>query len=155
MNDTWDYKIDGKTGSLARLIIMFVISAIFIGLSFAQLKTNDFNFTIVLFFFGSIAVISLGIFLKLLIRYFCFKVYIGKKGFYFQSNPFNGKYYEYSDIANCYEELMSSKESNGPDRVSMYYFTFKDENGKTIKFQFEKALHEREINELKSRIKNK
>ena len=39
--------------------------------------------------------------------------------------------------------------------VYVYYFYFTDCDGKEHKFQFDKAVHEKEINALKNRINEK
>lgn len=91
-----------------------------------------------------------------MIRYLCFRVFIGKEGFYFQSNPFNGRYYRYSEIKNCREEgLRSSRSSRSSPTASAsyyYFFIFTDVGGKSTRFQFEKSACEREIQVLKRRI---
>lgn len=155
MNEKWDYKIDGKQNGLIRLIIIFAVSVFFIVLTVDQFFGKGNKSMIVGFFFAAVAVSSLYIFIKLALRFFFFKVYIGEKGFYFQSNPFNGKYYEYGDIRDCFEELKTSRSgySSGPSQTSyFYYFTFTDKSGKSTRFLFDKALYEHEFNELKERI---
>lgn len=155
MNEKWDYKINGKQNGLIRLIIIFAVTVFFIVLTVDQFFGKGNKSMIVALFFAAIAVSSLYIFIKLALRFFFFKVYIGEKGFYFQSNPFNGKYYEYTDIKDCREELKTSRGgySSGPSQPSyFYYFTFTDKSGKSTRFLFDKALYEHEFNELKERI---
>lgn len=157
MNEKWDYKINDKQNGLIRLIIIFAITVFFIVLTVDQFFGKGNKSIIVAFFFAFVAVSSLYIFIRLALRFFFFKVYIGEKGFYFQSNPFNGKYYEYSDIKDCREELKVSRSgySSGPSQTSyFYYFTFTDKSGKSTKILFNKALYEHEFNELKERIFN-
>lgn len=89
--------------------------------------------------------------------FFFVKVLVGKKGFYFQTNPFNGKYYEYTDVKNCYEELKTSRSGfadSGTSTGYFYFFYFTDKDGKTHKMLFNKALYEHEFNALKERINN-
>ena len=85
---------------------------------------------------------------------FYFKICIGENGFFFQSNPFNGKYYNYKDILSCKEELKRIRHSVGyGDPVTYrYFFYFTDRNGRTQKILFEKSLFEREFEALKNRI---
>lgn len=157
MNDVWDYKIDGKSSGKFRIIFLFIVAAFFTILTIDQLKGTPNKSLIVAAVFGIVAVSSIYLLIKLLIRYFCFKVFIGKKGFYFQTNPFNSRYYEYSQIKNCREEQKSSRagySSQASQPAYFYYFYFTDEEGKTVKFQFEKALYEHEFNVLKERINN-
>lgn len=84
--------------------------------------------------------------LRLVVRYFFFKVYIGKKGFYFQSNPFDGKYYEYRKIRSYNEETILRQ-----NRMR-YFFSFTVKGGETKKFQLDRSVCGREITKLKKRI---
>lgn len=154
MKDRWDYKVTGKNGGLIRIILFFAVSAFFVILAADQLKGGQKKSIILGTFFCAIALSTLYLFVKLAIRYFFFKVYIGEKGFYFQSNPFNGKYYEYETIRGCNEELRTSKGANTSTAMNAYFFTFIEKDGKAVTFQFEKALYEREFDTLKQRIEN-
>lgn len=151
--EQWDYKIDGKIGGITRIVIGLVLSVFFVVLTIDQLQPQPNKSMMIAFSFGSAAVIALYLLITLSIRYFCFKVYIGSEGFYFQSTPFNGKYYEYIDIQSCKEELKIYRHRHSPN-LHYFYFIFTDQNGKTIKFLFEKPLCEREIKTLKKRIEN-
>lgn len=83
------------------------------------------------------------------------KILIAEKEFYFQSNPFNGIYYKYSDIKTCKEVLKIYKHRRQTlKRLYYYYFVFTDKNNQTRKFQFEKSIHEHEIQILTTRIEN-
>lgn len=151
-NEQWDYKIDGKVNGIARIVILLVLSVLFIVFTIDQLKSGANKHIFVAIAFGVFAVISLYLLIKLSIRYFCFKVYIGNSGFYFKSSPFNGKHYEYDDVVYCKEELKTRYSKQSREVLYYYFFVFKDKNGKTAKFQFEKSVSEREINALKMRI---
>lgn len=153
--EKWDYVIDGKQNRLAWIIIMSVISAFFIVLTVDQLKPEPNKNLMVALVFGGIAATTSVISGILIIRYFCFKIYIGKDGFFFQTNPFDGRYYKYSDIKNCNEELITSMHdttSGARETVYHYYFTFTAKSGESKKVKFEKSVYEREINILKERI---
>lgn len=155
MNDEWDYKISGKTNNTPRLIILFVISAFFTALTVSQIITSKNQFFIVALFFGAIALSSIYLLVKLALIYFCVKVYIGKNGFYFQSNPFDGRYYEYNEIKSCREEMKTSRSSFGnqsSQTAYFYFFYFTDKDGKTHKVQFDKAVYEYEFNVLIERL---
>lgn len=151
-SENWNCKIDGKTNGAARMIILFIIALIFLILMIDQLLPQKNKYLIIAAIFGSIAAVAVYYFIKLSVRYFCFKVYIGTKGFYYQSNPFNGKYYEYKDIKSCAEELNVSHSNLSTGFLQFYYFTFTDKNNRYIKFQFEKSTCGHEINKLKKRI---
>lgn len=105
MNDEWDYTISGKTGNTISLIFLFAVSAFLTVLSVDQLIGGQHKSVVLGLFLGVMALSSIVLFVKLAVMFFFVKVRVGKKGFYFQSNPFNGKYYEYTDVKNGYEEL--------------------------------------------------
>lgn len=155
MNDEWDYKISGKTNNTPRLIVLFVILAFFTALTVSQIITSKNQFSIVALFFGAIALSSIYLLVKLALIYFCVKVYIGKNGFYFQSNPFDRRYYEYNEIKSCREEMKTSRSSFGnqsSQTAYFYFFYFTDKDGKTHKVQFDKAVYEYEFNVLIERL---
>ena len=109
---------------------------------------------IVAVFFGLICAVLTVTFIRLINRYFCFRICIGENGFFFQSNPFNGKYYRYEEIVSCKEKLKQARHSVGyGDPVTYrYFFCFTDKDGKTQKILFEKALFEKEFEALSERI---
>lgn len=158
-NEIWDYKIDGKTNGLARIIISGVLFVVFFILTIDQLQPHPNKYFPVALGFAGISA-AFFIFLAVLsVRYFCFKIFVGKSGFYFQTNFSNGKYYKYSDIKSCREELKVYRHnhhsgSHSNSTLNYYYFIFTEKSGKTTKFQFEKSIHEREIDVLKERIEN-
>ncbi len=154
--DNWDYIISGKQNGIARIIIMSIISAFFTLLTVDQLRANP-NFSIVATLFGSITIISTVILTILIIKYFCFKICIGKNGFLFRTNPFDSRYYKYTDIIKCDEILITSQHrtaSGARETAYNYYFTFTANNDEVKKIKFEKSIHEREFNILKERINN-
>lgn len=152
--EKWDYVISGKTNGLIRIIIFGVLAGFFAALTVDQIRPVPNKMLIVAVFFGLICTVLTVTLIRLINRYFCFKICIGEKGFFFQSNPFNGKYYNYNDILSCKEELKRIRHSVGyGDPVSYhYFFYFTDKDGKTQKILFEKSLFEREFEVLKNRI---
>ena len=96
-NEQWNYKIDGKTNGLARMIIAAVVGIVFLVLAVDQLQPVPNKYPQIAIFFTSIAVVFLLLTVYLSLRYFCFKIYIGKSGFYFKTRPFNGQYYTYAE----------------------------------------------------------
>ena len=156
-----EYKIDGKPYGIARMIIAFFI-LIFVsifGISMILHQATE-GFTLGAILIAGGILLPLSVLIRLIIRYFCFKVYIEDKRFYFQTNPFNGKYYQYSDIKGCKEELKIVRHwrfrqgSHGSRRSYFYFFFFTDRKGRTKKFQFQKDIHGHEIEALKTRIQN-
>lgn len=86
-----------------------------------------------------------------------YKILIQKDGFYCRTNPFDGKYYKYSEISNCHlTEVVQRQGSvrNGTRRTGYsYYFTFTDSIGKPHKILYDKALFQREMEVLMERSK--
>ena len=116
-----------------------------------QLQPHPNKYIIVAMGFAGLTLPSLCIFVFLLNRYFCFKIYVGKEGFYYQTNPFNGNYYMYEQVKHANENLMVSHH-RGHGRTYYHYFVFTLKNGEQKKVLFEKALYEKEINVLIERI---
>ncbi len=152
-NNYQEYIIDGKRYGKASIIIALVLL-----ITFSVLNVSLIQYGVPIVFLGSGIVFSLAILIVSIIRYSCLKIQIGNKGFYFQSNPFNGKYYKYSDIKSCKEVLKVYRHrgsgTQSPNKLYYYYFIFTDKNGRTKKFQFEKPIHEHEIQVLTMRIEN-
>lgn len=147
----WEYQITGKQNVLPAIVMSFIIGAVFTALTIHQLVKPDpsvmgalcYSFT---------AVVFLGIFVYSLLRWFCFKVYIGRRGFYFRTTPFNGKYYKYTDVKRCRVEQKTYRQNHSADTLYYYYFIFTLRNGKTKKFRFEKPISGREVAVLQERI---
>ncbi|NLB37601.1 MAG: hypothetical protein GX824_10035, partial [Clostridiales bacterium] len=108
------------------------------------------------FFFAIGLLLPLSIVIRLIVRYFFYKVIIESNRFYLQTNPFNGKYCEYADIKSCKEVLRVARHgrlSESSNSKSYYYFfIFTNITGRTRKFQFQKDIHGHEIDVLKERI---
>lgn len=144
---TIDGKTYGKTSIVIALVCLVLVAAMTVPL---MLYTAPTGVGIIGFFFGTGILLVLPNAIRLVIRYFCFKVRIGNTGFYFQSNPFNGKHYPYSDIKSC---RIEKKVYHQPgDSLYYYYFIFTDKNGKTTKVQFQKPISGHEIDVLMERI---
>lgn len=152
--EKWDYVVSRKTNGLLRIIIIGVLAGIFAALTIDQLRPVSNKMLIVAVFFGLICAVLTVTFIRLINRYFCFRICIGENGFFFQSNPFNGKYYRYEEIVSCKEKLKRAWHSVGyGDPVTYrYFFCFTDKDGKTQKILFEKALFEKEFEALSERI---
>ena len=149
--EKWDYKIDGKRHGLLRILIMLGIMVFFSVLAVDQLLPGENKYWQMALAFGFPAVMSAFVAVKLLVGYYCFKIYVGNKGFYFQTTPFNGKYYSYSQTKCAGEELKRyHRRGNGSSYV--YYFNIIFKNGETQSIVFDKSLFEREFNVLKERI---
>lgn len=70
--------------------------------------------------------------------YLFFQVKIEKNSFYYQTTPFNGRYYKYSEIADCRKikrVVRHRSYGNGSlHRNYYFYFEFTDNKGKNINF---------------------
>ncbi len=93
----------------------------------------------------------------LVIHNMFYKIQIEKDGFYCRTNPFDGKYYQYSEITDC--KLVEERKKFGSVRGRgvrkthyFYYLVFTDVNNKSHRILYNKALFEREMIILVSRI---
>lgn len=88
-------------------------------------------------------ILSLGLF---------YKVQIQKDGFYYRTNPFDGRYYRYSDILDCCLVESQRNMRRSATRYG-YYMKFTDCENQTHRVPYNKSLYEGEIDELVARIK--
>ena len=149
--EKWDYKIDGKTYELLRMTVTGALAAFFLILAADQLKPEPNKYPFVALVFAVFGAQLLWSFARLSVRYFCLKIYLGREGFYFKTNPLNGKYYKYSDVAACGEETLVSRRIHSAETHTYSYFTFTLKNGERKKVQFEKSVHGKEFDRLKKR----
>lgn len=94
-------------------------------------------------------ILSLGLF---------YKVIIQKDGFYCRTNPFDGRYYRYSDILDWRlvesQRKIGSRYNRGRIRKMYYFYDLKfiDRAHQTHRLPYNKSLYEGEIGELVARI---
>lgn len=95
--------------------------------------------------------------LELVCHNLFYKILIQRDGFYFRTNPFDGKYYKYSEVSDC--RLTEARQRRGSVRNGTrrtgysYYFTFTDSIGKPHKILYDKTLFQREMEALMERSK--
>lgn len=146
-----EYLIDGKTFAKVRMVLAFILLAVV-----AVLDTQLMRSNIPVYFYLPGTVIVMGLILYLIVHQRYFKIQIGKQGFYYRTNPFNGKQFDYHDIVDCREikKVVRRRAHYWEAGTRSYYFFFEftDTNGIKRRFQFEKPIHEREVNVLKERI---
>ncbi len=155
-NEDWDYIIDDKKYGIMRIFIVCILFAFFAALTVDQLMQGVSKKVILMISFGCISVILLVTLIRIVNRFIYYKVLIGEEGFFFQCNPFNGKYYEYKNIKSCKQSLITVRHNVGSGFGGIsyhYFFEFTDNRGKTQKILFDKSLFEREFNILTERIK--
>lgn len=147
-NEEWDYIIDGRQGGLLSIIVTVVPMAFFIALAVDQFQPSPNKLIFLAFMATAAALFLLSSLVRLVIRYFFFRVYIGKKGFWFQSNPFDGEYYEYQRIRSCKEEITLHR---GAER---HFFSFTVKGGETKRFALgiQNNYYAHEIAKLEKRI---
>ena len=87
-----------------------------------------------------------------------YKVQIQKDGFYCRTNPFDGRYYRYSDILDCRlvesQRKIGSRYNRGRIRKTYYFYDLKfiDRAHQTHRLPYNKSFYEGEIDELVARI---
>ena len=147
-----DGKIYGKTSIVVCIALLALMLAITVPL-ISDVRGRGLGGIMLLGGIGTALIILAAV----IIRYLCFKVWIGKSGFYFRSGPFNGRFYQYRDIAGCKIEKKVYKHYSrfysGPGRqLYYYYFIFTDKSGRIRKFQFQQPIYGHEVETLKKRI---
>ena len=149
--EKWDYIISGKPYGILRMVIAGAAAAFFIVLTVDQLQPGPHKVPFVALAFAGIATLLTVTLVKLIGRYFYYKICIGPSGFYFKTNPFNGKYYEYADIERCGESIIKAnhRARPTPDR---HFFFFTDRSGKKHEALLEYPLCKNEITILIGRI---
>lgn len=155
--EKWDYVISGKPYGITRMVIAGVIASFFIVLTIDQLQPGPNKMPFVALAFGGIATLMTVTFVRLISRYFYYKICIGQTGFYFKTNPFNGRYYEYTDIERCGKYVVKTHHSAtiaAPSQNRGYFFSFTDRSGKKHETLYESSLYEDEFEILVSRINN-
>lgn len=148
--EKWDYIISGRPYGIMRMVIVGVLAGFFIVLTIDQLQPGPGKVPFVALAFGGIATLMTVTLVKLIGRYFYYKICIGPKGFYFKTNPWNGKYYEYAEIERCGEGAV--KANHGSPATYRHLFFFTDRNGKKHETLFEHSLYENEMAVLIGRI---
>lgn len=123
-NEIWKYKVGG---GLQWLLPVFILLAVFGGVTIWLYTTNNGAFIFLLF----LTIIVLAIMVCSIYRTLFVKVLIGEKGFYHQTKPGNGHYYAYADITEAWES--SGKSMNAS---TAYYCSCKTLEGQVVKFPF-------------------
>lgn len=146
-----NYLIDGKVFGKTRMVIAIVLLVIISFIEVSVITVSGIQYLAV----PGIAM-ALFILIYLTNNNMFFKVKIEENGFYCQTNPFNGRYYEYNEITRCkrIKRVVRTRVHFYEAALPRYYFFFEftDVSGKTRKFQFEDQIHGHEIGVLKERI---
>lgn len=146
------YLIDGKVFGKTRFVLGIVFLIVIAFIDTVIVKTSGLAFMVIPGVIMAIYVLVLLINSNLF-----FRVKIEEKGFYCQTNPFNGQYYEYSEIIYCerIKKVIRIRRARRAENPRYYFFfEFTDAGGVTRKFQFEDQIHGHEVNILKERIDN-
>lgn len=147
-----EYHINGKVQGIQKIAVMLFLMVILCLLVNPLLREGLSIVSVV--FPIILALIAL---IYIIIQYYFYKIHIDEKGFYCQTNPFNGRTYKYDEIIECdiveIRRRTGSVHRPGSRRTYyLHYFVFTDGTGKERKIAFDKSLFEHEINVLKSRI---
>ena len=94
-NQTWKYKI---RSSKTPVILTFIMFAVFGGLTAWLYSNNNGAFI----FLGLFSAILLALVIATAYRLAFYKVLIGKDGFYYQTGPKDGKFYNYADVKKAW-----------------------------------------------------
>ena len=151
-DDYREFIISGKVQSGQRIAIAIFILAIVLLLTNLLEQEGLSPITYIL----PVGMAAVSIVVLIIYNKF-YKIQIQKDGFYCRTNPFDGKYYKYSDITHCKltverKKFGTARKRGGRDTHYFYYLIFTDVTNKTRKIFYSKALFEREMNVLVSRI---
>lgn len=144
------YRIDGKYLGKARMVGGIFILIILFVMDYIMAKTFELWFLLI-----PGTVLAFFVLLYLILNYYCFRVEIGKDGFYCRTAPWNGRYYAYSEIASCRKvrkTVYRHGHSGGPKTNYYFFFEFTCADGKKRRFLFEEPIYGHEIQALKERI---
>lgn len=140
-NIEWKYKIRGRKLPVILTVLMF---AVFGGLTAWLYSTNNGAFI----FTGLFSAILISLVIATVYRLAFFKVLIGKDGFYYQTGPSNGKFYDYADVEKAW---VNSGEAQ--NRAQEDYCNIEIPGVPVIRFQFFYA-DEKGVNYLIKRIES-
>lgn len=145
-----EYLIDGKVFGKTRIVLGVVFLIVIAVIDTVIIKTSGLVFMVI----PGVAM-ALYVLVSLINSNLFFKVKIEENGFYCQTNPFNGQYYQYSEITGC-RRIKKVVRTRRPRRAEnpryYFFFEFTDAGGTTRKFQFEDQIHGHEVDILKERI---
>lgn len=145
------YRIDGRTFGVGQLVTTFVLVTILSIIDVPILLQGGIGAV-----FGAFGVgLSVYILLHALLNHFCFLVMIEEKGFFYQTTPFNGTFFEYQDIDRCWSVQKVYRHRRSATRQYLFYFYFTDKAGKTRRFLYSDDIFHHEVEVLKERIKRK
>lgn len=132
-NQAWKYKI--RSGRMP-IILTLMMFAVFGGLTAWLYSSNNGAFI----FIGLFSAILLALVIATCYRFAFFKVLIGRDGFYYQTGPNDGKFYNYSEVKKAW--LNSGEAQN---RAQEDYCNVEIPGIPVIRFQFfysdEKAVN--------------
>jgi hypothetical protein len=151
-DDGRDLVISGKVQGGIRIAVVVFILAILLLLAKSLAEQGLPPITYIL----PIAMAAVAV-VVLVVHNMFYKIQIEKDSFYCRTNPFDGKYYQYSEITNC--KLVEERKKFGSVRNRgvrethyFYYLIFTDASNKKHRILYNKAVFEREMNVLVSRI---
>ena len=145
------YRIDGRAGGVVGVVGAFVVAGMICIFDFPLFQLGG-----VAFIMGLMGlVLAAFVLINTLSTYFCFQIKIEEDGFYYQTNPFNGTYFSYQDIARSWEVKRVYRYRRSATRNHYFYLYFTDRQGKTRRFQYENDIYGYEVDILKERIGRK
>ena len=120
----WKYKVSSGKMPMILTLVMF---ALFGGLTIwlHRIQNGAFIFT------GALAVVTLILLGATVYRFYFYKVFIGKEGFYYQTGMKNGTYYPYDTVNKAW--ISSGTVQNGAQEE---YCNIEITGGSVIRFPF-------------------
>ena len=145
------YRIDGRASGVVGIIGAFAAAGMICIFEFPLFQLGG-----VALIMGIIGLaIAAFVLVNAIFTFFCFQIKIEENGFYYQTNPFNGTYFNYQDITRSWEVKRVYRYRRSATRNHYFYLYFTDRYGKTQRFQYEDDIYGYEVNILKERINRK
>ena len=151
VQETQQYRIDGKASGMVGLIGVFIAAGMACIFTFPMFQIGGIAVVMSLI---SLLVVGFAL-ISTLFTYFCFQIKIEEDGFYYQTNPFNGTYFNYDDITRSWEVKRVYRYRRSATRNHYFYLYFTDRHGKTRRFLYENDIYGYEVSILKERINGK
>ena len=142
------HRIDGRSSGLVGLVGAFIAAGMMCIFDIPLLQLGGFALLMGLVGLG----FAIYIVAAVLCKHFFFQVKIEEKGFFCQTNPFDGTYFHYHDIVRCWKVKRVYRRRRSASRQYHFYLYFTDRHGKTRRFEYEDDIYGYEVNVLKERI---
>ncbi len=150
-NETWDYEVTGRPYGIAPLLLTAVPALLLTVVAVDQLQPGEGK----LFALGIGLVVPAAMLLvtavRQAIRLCCFRVAVGKRGFYFRTGLKKGRYCLYGDVVGCSLEKRSPRGKS--NTLTAHMFTYVLTSGEQGEIPYDPTTQEAVFRALSKRIR--